>query len=620
MHPQRRSNVTVDLRDGRAAIRTTSRHADALGWQDETVILLRPHVPKSTVEAGRQIVQRHARTVTAELSRHTLVTVALLVLLVAAAVVHAVGMFDTPMRVDDEGTYVAQAWAVQHWGELAHYTYWYDHPPVGWVQIAAWTWLTDAFDRAPNAVAAGRELMLVLKVVGCALLWVLARRLRLRPAAALAAVALLAFSPLAIAFTRMVFLDNVATPWLLGAFALALAPRRGLAAAGASGLCFAVAVLSKETTLLLAPALLWQLWMHHHASTRRMAGAVTVGVMYPLFALLKGELLPGPGHVSLVSAVHWQLFVREGSGMVLDPTSAANGVVDTWLRLDPLLLAAATAVIPIGLVVRRLRPVTLAYVIQLALLLLRDGYLPYPYVIGMLPFAALMIGGAADALIHLPRRFGLASRILVPRNTRRTGFAGQEPWRILVPRSTRRAGFAGQQAGWARLGQWVVAGTAVAVAAAALGSTVPVWHGGVSTQLHADEDAGMRRAGQWVIDNVPRDQQVIVDDALWVDLVNAGFDPQSGVIWFYKLDLDPAIKLPDGWRGVEYAVLAGAPEQYAHLPKVKKVLQHSSVVARFGKGQHAVTVYERIGRSSKFVIRGLHGAVPRFWKERCCDV
>ena len=587
MHQQRRSNVTVDLRDGRAVVRTTSRHADVLGWQDETVILLRPHLPKSTVQAGRQLVRRQARTVTAELSRHTLVTVALLVLLVAAAVVHAVGMFDTPMRVDDEGTYVAQAWAVQHWGELAHYTYWYDHPPVGWIQIAAWTWLTDAFDRAPNAVAAGRELMLVLKVVGCALLWVLARRLRLRPAAALAAVALLAFSPLAIAFTRMVFLDNVATPWLLGAFALALAPRRGLAAAGASGLCFSVAVLSKETTLLLAPALLWQLWMHHHASTRRMAGAVTVGVMavvgvmYPLFALLKGELLPGPGHVSLVSAVHWQLFVREGSGMVLDPTSAANGVVDTWLRLDPLLLAAATAVIPIGLVVRRLRPVTLAYVIQLALLVLRDGYLPYPYVIGMLPFAALMIGGAADALIRLPQ--------------------------ILVPRSTR-------------LRQWVVAGTAVVVAAAALGITVPTWHSGVSTQLHADEDAGMREAGQWVIDNVPRDQQVIVDDALWVDLVNAGFDPQRSVIWFYKLDLDPAIKLPDGWRGVEYAVLAGAPEQYAHLPRVKKVLQHSSVVARFGEKQHAVTVYERTGRSSAFVIPGLHGAVPHSRKERCCDV
>jgi hypothetical protein len=38
-----------------------------------------------------------------------------------------------------------------------------------------------------------------------------------------------------------------------------------------------------------------------------------------------------------------------------------------------------------------------------------------------------------------------ASRILVPRNTRRTGFAGQEASRILVPRNTRRTGFAGQE-------------------------------------------------------------------------------------------------------------------------------------------------------------------------------
>ena len=39
----------------------------------------------------------------------------LLGLLVVVGVVHAVGMSRAPQRVDDEGTYVAQAWAVQHW-------------------------------------------------------------------------------------------------------------------------------------------------------------------------------------------------------------------------------------------------------------------------------------------------------------------------------------------------------------------------------------------------------------------------------------------------------------------------------------------------------------------------
>lgn len=558
------TDQTTELRDHALDQDPASSAGNRSSQFDVTVPLLRPKLPLSTGEAARQFVQRQAVTASAALRDHGDVGFSVLVVLVAAAVVHAVGMFDTPMRVDDEGTYVAQAWAVQHWGELAHYTYWYDHPPFGWIQIAAWTWLTDAFDRAPNAVAAGREFMLVLKVVSCALLWTLARRLRLRPAGALAAVALFAFSPLAIAFTRMVFLDNVSIPWLLAAFALALAPRRGLAAASASGLCFAVAVLSKETTLLLAPALLWQLWTHYHVSTRRMAAAVNigvmamVGVMYPLFALLKGELLPGPGHVSLLSAVYWQLFERAGSGMVLDPASAARGVVETWLQLDPLLLVAATAAIPVGLAVSRLRPITLAYVIQLALLVGRDGYLPYPYVIGMLPFAALIVAGAADTLIRFPVSSVLRNR-------------------------------------WIQLGRWAVAGVATVVASAALAIALPAWHGRLSTQMHADEDAGMRQAAAWVEANVPRDQHVIVDDALWVDLVDAGFNPRLGVVWFYKLDLDPAIKLPRGWRGVDYAVLVGPPAQYHYLPKVKKVLQHSSTVARFGEGQNTVTVYKQTG-------------------------
>ena len=58
-------------------------------------------------------------------------------LLIVAGVVHATGMARAPQRVDDEGTYVAQAWAVQHWRTLGHYTYWYDHPPLGWLLLAA---------------------------------------------------------------------------------------------------------------------------------------------------------------------------------------------------------------------------------------------------------------------------------------------------------------------------------------------------------------------------------------------------------------------------------------------------------------------------------------------------
>src|SRR5436190_17569797 len=62
--------------------------------------------------------------------------------LVVTIVAHAVNMFEFPYYEDDEGTYVSQAWAVLSEGRLAPYTYWYDHAPVGWFQIAAWGLVT----------------------------------------------------------------------------------------------------------------------------------------------------------------------------------------------------------------------------------------------------------------------------------------------------------------------------------------------------------------------------------------------------------------------------------------------------------------------------------------------
>src|SRR5450756_1715756 len=40
-----------------------------------------------------------------------------------------------PSFVEDEGTYTAQAWSVLH-GHLTPYFYTYDHPPLGWLQMA----------------------------------------------------------------------------------------------------------------------------------------------------------------------------------------------------------------------------------------------------------------------------------------------------------------------------------------------------------------------------------------------------------------------------------------------------------------------------------------------------
>lgn len=228
---------------------------------------------------------------------------------------------------DDEGTYVAEAWAMVYPHHLSHYTYWYDHPPLGWATIALWAWMTDGFHRVARAVMVGREVMWLATLVSCAMIYVLARRLRFRRVSAAAAVLLFGLGPLDIWYHRMVSLDNLATMWTLAAFAIAASRRQSLAAAFWSGFCFAAATLTKETIVLLIPALVWQLWQYTSSQTRRwnmgIFGAIYILLvsLYPLMAILRGELIPGPGHVSLLWALKYQL-TRQASEACWIPIAA----------------------------------------------------------------------------------------------------------------------------------------------------------------------------------------------------------------------------------------------------------------------------------------------------------
>ena len=77
--------------------------------------------------------------------------------------------------------------------------------------------------------------------------------------------------------------------------------------------------------------------------------------------------------------------------------SQAHQEVLAWLHLDPWLLLAALALIPLALMRRSTRAIAIALLIQAAVVL-KPGYLPNMYVIGMLPFAALIVPGSLDAL------------------------------------------------------------------------------------------------------------------------------------------------------------------------------------------------------------------------------
>jgi hypothetical protein len=509
------------------------------------------------------------------------------VLLIGVGVVMATNMLHWPGPLFDEGTYVGNAWAVQHRGVLAFYTYTYGHPPLGWLLITLWTWASGLFTRATYSLEEGRQLMFVVAIVSCSLVYALARRVGLGRVFSAAAVIMFALSPLAVYFHRGSELDNPATAWALAAFVLALSPRRRLWSFAAGGACFAISVLSKETTLVLLPALLVAAYQNTDHRTRRycltllVAFLMLVGLAYPLYAVLKGELVPGPGHVSLIGTDLDMLFGRQGTGSIFNPHSASRGTVMFWLWLDPWLVGAALVLSPIALLARRTRAIALAYLLQVAMIL-RPGYLPAMYVIAQLPFAALIVAGSTQAL------WRFASGVL----------PGRAPW--------------GDHGKWSALGARtalalrplaIVAAILVLSAEAALAVVyvAPRWIREDRAAMTIRQDGAERSAEVWLTHHVSHSQRLIVTDDFWIYLIEHGFDSHRvrggfnsrTVVSYWPLDKDPAVRryFPLGWREFDYIVSTEAMRDTdSYLPNTAQALAHSHVVASFGRGPQRIEV------------------------------
>ena len=502
-------------------------------------------------------------------------------LLAVVGVVQATNMLHWPGTVFDEGTYVSNAWAVQTHGVLSNYTFSYGHPPLGWIQVSLWTWITGWFRPTVYSIDVARELMAVISIISCALLYNLARRLGLHRVFAVLAVILFALCPLGLWFHRLVLLDNFAVCWTLAAFVLALSPRRRIWTFAASGACFAAAVLSKETIFVLLPVLFLAAAYNSDGRTRRycltlfVSFFALISLAYPLYATLKGELIPGRGHVSLIGYAFVQLFSRKTSGSLFDPHSGTSQFVHYWLQLDPWLLGIALVLTPIALVRRSTRAIALAYLVQLAVIL-RPGYLPEMYVIALLPFAALIIAGGADSLWRLAvERWSRR-----PREDRGTWWASV--WFAPIARGLAAAALI-----------VLVAGCAVRVA--------PKWERADRQAVTTRLDGPERAAQQWVLHNIDRNQRIIVSDDFWIYLVAHGYDSQpvkggfySRTLAFYwPLDYDPALKkfFPGGWRDFDYVISTlGMRNDASQTPTAALAIQHSRVVASFGPPWEVIEV------------------------------
>jgi hypothetical protein len=425
--------------------------------------------------------------------------------------------------------------------------------------------------------------MCVFSIVSFPLLYTLARRLDMNPVFAATAVILFALSPLDLFFHRLVLLDNPATVWAIAAFVLAFSPRRRLWSFAGSGACFAASILSKETTFIMFPALLFAVFQNAHRCTRRycvtlfIAFFALTGFFFPLYAILKGELVPGPGHVSLVGSDFVQLFGRKGTGDVFAKNSLAHGIVAFWLSLDRWLLGGAVLFSPLALARRTTRAIALAFALQVATIL-RPGYLPGMYVTALLPFAALIVAAGMQAT------WGFATRPSVP--------VGRLPWRAMNPRAVTLL---------TRVAAAFSAAVFAYVTMVATIDVAPRWATADRAAMTVRLDGPQRAALQWLVTHIGHEQRLIVTDSVWIYLIEHGFDshPVKGgfnsrtVQSYWELDYDPAVQryFPYGWREFQYVVDDNGMRVTAGLtPTTAQALQHSRVVAVFGSGGQRIEV------------------------------
>ena len=188
---------------------------------------------------------------------------------------------------------------------------------------------------------------------------------------------------------------------------------------------------------------------------------------------------------------------------------------------------------------------------DLVLMALRPGYLPAMYIIQVLPFLALCIAGCAHQIVRLLLK--------------------------------------GERATWVRRG------AVVALIGVALAMVGPRWVAGDATALTSDSNLTYSQAAAWMRANLhpTRSTKIVLDDALWLNAVQDGFQPGYGAIWFYKVDLDPAVEavLPHGWRSLQYVVSTPTiRNDLSSLPTVDAALQHSKVLASFGSGAGVIQV------------------------------
>jgi endo-1,4-beta-D-glucanase Y/4-amino-4-deoxy-L-arabinose transferase-like glycosyltransferase len=509
----------------------------------------------------------------------------ILILALLSLFAHAINMFHYPsnFRFDDEGIYMAQAWAVLREGTLTPYTYWYDHAPAGWIFIAGWMLLTGGPDTFGSAIDSGRVFMLVLHLAMVPLLYHLARKLGASIPMSALAVFFFSVSPLAITHQRMVLLDNIMIFWVLISLNLLLDGWGRLSRMVLSGLVFGIALLSKETAVFLIPAMVFiafqQRWQHQgrFALLGWFVPMMMVVSLYPLYALLKGELFPTQAGSMFMFLPDWlrdRLFVEEGrvslletlgwqgtrpGGSIFEPDSMVRiNIRAAWASVDPFLFIGGVAAV-FGNMVRGIRnrqAMAAALLGLMPLLYLARGGVVFDfYILFAIPFLALNIAVFLSSMEKFlsSRKFVIGGMIL----------------------------------------------SAVFLFAFYVGS------GGASVLYQNRTDEPVREATVWIKQNIHPESMMVIGDFMWTDFREPAMGgpvfPNAHSHW--KVAADPEIYdevLQNNWRNIDYLVITfGMRNDFHSVENVLalEALENATLVQRWGTEWNYIELW-KVNKSS----------------------
>jgi hypothetical protein len=545
--------------------------------------MLKRMLPISGVAGGARggaIARPAPRSLGTWLARHReALWIGLIVLI--AALAHGYNMFGFPYYESDEGTYMSQAWAIVRMGALAPYTYWYDHAPGGWLQIAAWTTLTGGFRTFGAPVNSGRVLMLLMQLGSVFMVYRIARNVSRGVVAPTIAALTFALSAYGLYYHRRVLLDNITTFWMLLSIVLLTEREITLKRVWFSGLALGVSILSKELTIFLVPVLAYLVWYRVRGPQRAFAVIGWVALVgaafssYFLLAILKGELFPtgtwlggAHEHVSLLGSLVYQTGRDKDAGL-FDLNSNFWVAVRNWRPEEPLLLFGGTAGTLISLLLfywRRLVGVLGLATLSLWAFLGRGGVtLPF-YLVPLLPLLALNLGLAVGAIAG-----GL---------------------RALLSRIGRPGTFVGGA---------LQAGAALACLAFSVpGFSNPHLEFGNDPLVlwHSRQADVFEQSASWIIRNIPRDSHIIIDQSLWLELHDIPGQSHSfdHAHYYWKVQGDPAIRkgeFQEDWRSADYIVTTNqmlGDMRRLKDPVLDEVLHHSTPVISFDTGGWPIEV------------------------------